>query len=97
MTNKELTEFQLKCENLLIDSLNKIGRSISNRTLGGQNEKYITGTIERSDISFWIYDDGAYFKSFGRNPMFEKPNYKSLDDLANDFVQTIIKTIEKTT
>ena len=29
--------------------------------------------------------------------MFEKPDYNSLDDLADDFIETILRTIEKTT
>ena len=95
MTNQELTEFQLKCERKLVDRLGAVGRSISDRTLAGGSETYITGTIEGTDISFWIYDDGADFKSSGRGPMFEKPDYKSLDDLADDFVASIMKAIEK--
>jgi len=94
MNNHELTEFQLKCERLLIERLAEARRSISNRTLGGQRETYITGTIEGTDITFWIYDDGAGFKSSRGNPIFEKPDYKSLDALAEDFVASILKTIE---
>jgi hypothetical protein len=94
MNNHELTEFQLKCERLLIESLAEARSSISNRTLGGQRETYITGTIEGTDITFWIYDDGADFKSSRGNPIFEKSDYKSLDALAEEFVASILKIIE---
>ena len=94
MNKHELTEFQLKCERLLIQRLAGAKRSISNRTLGGQRETYITGTIEGTDITFWIYDDGADFKSSRGNSIFEKPDYKSLDALAEDFVASVLKTIE---
>ena len=96
MTNRELTEFQLKCERNLVERLRTLGKSISNRTLGGKTEIYITGTIDGTNISFWIYDDGAYFKTANSGPMFERPDYKSLDDLAKDFIASIIKAIETT-
>lgn len=95
MTNPELTEFQLKCEHKLVDRLVAAGRAILDREVIEGSETYITGTIEGTDISFWIYDDGADFKSCGRGPMFEKPDYKSLGDLADDFVASIAKEIEK--
>jgi len=95
MTNPELTEFQLKCERKLIDRVGAIGRLILDRTVVEGSETFITGTIQGTDISFWIYDDGADFKSRGRGPMFEKPDYKSLDDLADDFVTSIMKAIER--
>jgi|WetSurSiteA1Bulk_404760.scaffolds.fasta_scaffold104645_2 hypothetical protein len=97
MTYPELTEFQSKCEQKLLDRLARTGRAILDREVVEGSETYITGTIEGTRISFWIYDDGADFKSSGRGPMFEKPDYKSLDDLADDFVASIGKEIEKAT
>ncbi len=95
MTNPELTEFQLKCERKLFDRLGAVGRTILDRTVVEGSETYITGTIQGTDISFWIYDDGADFKSCGRGPMFEKPDYESLDNLADAFVESIMKAMEK--
>ena len=96
MTKRELTKFQVKCEHNLVERLRTLGKSISNRTLGGKTETYITGTIEGTNISLWIYDDGADFKAAKGGPMFEKPDYKSLDDLAKGFIGSIIKAIETT-
>jgi len=87
MNTRDLTEFQLK----------QTRRSISNRTLGGQNETFITGTIDSTDTTFWIYDDGADFKSAYSHPTFEKPDYESLDALAEDFVSKILNTLDGTT
>ena len=94
MANRELTEFQLKCERNLVDRLRAVGKTISARTLGGKTETYIAGSIKGTNISFWIYDDGADFKSSSGSLSFEKPDYKSLDDLAEGFVESIIKSIE---
>jgi len=94
MDNRVPTEFQVKCERLLIQRLAETRRSLLNRALGGKNETDVTGTIEDTDITFWIYDDGADFKSPRGNASFEKPDYKSLDALAEQFVAAILETME---
>jgi hypothetical protein len=104
LNNHELTQFQLECERLLIERLAQAGSSISNRTLGflswplpapfsrwsgpGKRRTYITGTIEGTDITFWIYEDWAMFDSSYGSPEF-------LDQAAEEFVAAVLKTIQK--
>lgn len=83
---RELTRFQVTCEERLIAPLARIGRRVVDRRLDGVSETYITGTIEGRGITFWIYEDGACFYAGKRHLVFERPDYRSLDDLAADFV-----------
>ena len=87
---RKLTEFQIQCEKHLIDALGVIGKSVANRELAGQSDTYIQGMVG-ADLTFWIYEDGADFKSPSSHPHFEKPDYDSLDDLAKQFVDKIIE------
>jgi len=91
---RQLTDFQIQCEKRLITALSEIGLSVSGRSLDGKTETYITGTITGTNIIFWIYEDGADFKSPNVSPGFEKPDYDSLDDLSKAFVTSIINAVE---
>jgi len=95
MTDKILTDFQVKCEQQLHSALANIGMSVSNREISGKSEKYIHGDIET--IKFWIYTDGAEFKSSNCHLHFEKPDYKSLDLLMDNFISKILLDIKHRT
>ncbi len=104
LNNHILTQFQLECERLLIERLAQAGTSISNRALGfvswplpwpltprpgpGKRRTYITGTIEGTDITFWIYEDGADFNSSHGSQEFSDGAYE-------EFVDVVLKTIQK--
>ena len=95
MKNRTLSDFQIQCESKLSQALESIGKSIVNRKLDGEKETYITGSIP-NNITFWIYDDGADFKTPNSEPIFEKPDYPSLDELSEDFVTRLINEIKLT-
>jgi hypothetical protein len=91
---RQLADFQIQCEKRLITALSGIDLSISGRSLDGKTETYITGTVTGTNIIFWIYEDGADFKSPNDSPVFEKPDYDSLDGLAKAFVTSVLKSLE---
>jgi len=88
---RELTKFQTECEKRLTAALAQVGRSLADRRVAGISETYITGSVQCRDITFWIYEDGADFKARDRHPTFERPDYDSLDDLADAFIQQLVE------
>lgn len=94
MTVRDLTDFQIRCEQSLSDALQQVGRSIAGRILEGQSETYVTGGVSGSDLQFWIYEDGADFKSSRGSRHFEQPDFDSLDDLAAAFTTSIVEAVQ---
>jgi hypothetical protein len=86
---RELTRFQTECEKRLTAALAAKGRRVADRRLDGISQTYITGKVEGRDITFWIYTDGADFEAGDTHPVFECPDYDSLDQLAGAFVRQL--------
>jgi hypothetical protein len=103
LNNHTLTPFQRECERLLIERLAQAGSSISNRTLGfarlplpaplppwsgpGKKRTYIEGTIEGTDITFWIHEDWAEFNSSYGSREF-------LDGTVEEFVNDVVEIVQ---
>jgi hypothetical protein len=87
---RELTRFQTDCERRLTTALAQVGRRVAGRRLDGISETYITGKVEDRDITFWIYRDGADFEAGNLHPLFERPDFDSLDELAGAFVEQLL-------
>jgi hypothetical protein len=94
MTVRELTDFQIRCEQGLSNALQQVGRSIAGRMLDGQTETFITGNVSGLDLQFWIYEDGADFKSSRDSRHFERPDFDSLDELAVAFTASIVEAAQ---
>jgi len=62
--------------------------------LAGKTERYITGGVSGLELEFWIYEDGADFKSSRGSSHFEKPDFDSLDDLTEAFTAARVKTVQ---
>jgi hypothetical protein len=88
---RELTKFQTYCEQRLVSRLAKAGKRIANRRLDGVSETYITRNIEGSDITFWIYREMADFATRNGGRVFEKPDYDSSDELAEEFIERLVE------
>jgi len=58
--------------------------------LAGQSETYIQGQVG-TDLTFWIYEDGADFKTLSSHPIFERPDFDDIDDLTKQFIEKIIE------
>ncbi len=80
---KDLTSFQHECESKLWILLKKKNLNLVNRKLGGQKETYIYGQVK--DLEIWIYEDSAEIGGNDIDKRFEKPDFKSEDDLINAF------------
>ena len=91
----ELTDFQTNCEKRLTVALRQIGKNIVNRRIEGNTERFIVGNIQGHEVTFWIYSDAADFETPAENPLFERPDYDSLNDLADEFIKALVKAIEK--
>ena len=61
----------------------------------GRTPTYITGTIEGTDIEFWIYPHGADFNSSHGSEEFWVPAGVSLAGLAEEFVGNVLTTLQK--
>lgn len=90
---RKLTEFQIRCEKCLADALAEIGESVSGRQLAGQSETYIQGTVGPG-LTFWIYEDGADFKTRSAHPVFEKSDFDSLDALIEGFARGVVQSLK---
>ncbi len=91
----ELTDFQIECEKSLTTALQAVGKTIANRKIDGRTEWFITGNIKDHDITFWIYTDAADFKTPNQHPVYESPDYNSLTELADDFIQALVKATKE--
>ena len=87
----ELTSFQIECEKGISASLERLGKHVADRRIEGVSETYVTGTITDSDITFWIYADGADFRAPSEHRVFERPDYESVVDLGNAFIEALLK------
>lgn len=94
MTVRELTDFQIRCEQRLSNALQQIGRSISGRILDGQSETFVAGSVSGTDLQFWIYEDGADFKSSACSRRFERHDFDSFSDLATAFTTSIVEAVQ---
>lgn len=90
---RNLTDFQIRCEKRLAHALAEIGKSVSGRQLAGESETYVQGTVGPG-LTFWIYEDGADFKTRSAHPVFEKPDFASLDALAEEFATAVVKSLK---
>jgi hypothetical protein len=59
---KELTQFQTKCEAVLIEDLKLVGRRLVNRRLEGVSETYIRAKVSETELVLFIYEDEAGIK-----------------------------------
>ena len=89
-----LTKFQVDCEKLLSTSLEKVQKTITNRKVEGKSETFIVGDIKDHNITFWIYEDGADFKTSDMHLVFELPDYGSLNLLAEEFTASLLNAIK---
>jgi len=92
---RELTSFQTECETQLAAALERVGKQVANRRIDGISETYITGNIKDQDIAFWIYADGADFQAPNRHQIFERPDYASLDELAEKFIGALVQAVDR--
>ncbi len=97
----ELSLFQKKCEEVLMQRLKALGINIEKRIFStikderwsADEEIMIQASI--GNIDFWIYDDGADIRTGQTSIIFESPDYDSEDDLINAFVEKIILLLGK--
>ena len=97
-SQSELTQFQLECERLLAERVAQVGSRISNRAVllyTPTPPPTITGTIEGTDIEFWIGEDYAQFRSSYGSGEFWVRAGMSLAGLDEEFVNAVLETIQK--
>ena len=88
-----LSQFQIKCENQLQNLLNNHQQEIIDRTIEGENERYVKGRISGSNFWFFIYVDEAGIQGASLDLRFERPDYDSLEDLSEAFLSAVSKLI----
>jgi len=80
-------KFQIKCEAALVDLIASVGVAFSAKSLIlGNEENYIEGKV--LGFKFWIYEDGAEIQTESDEYPFEWQDYKSLNELQDDFIST---------
>ena len=88
---KTLTNFQHKCESEFSVLLKKKNLDLVNRRLDGQKETYIYGQVK--DLEIWIYEDSAEISGNNIDKRFEKPDFKSEDELINAFKRELDRLV----
>jgi hypothetical protein len=83
MTSK--TQFQIECENALIELVSSTGHSFSEKSLIiGDEENFIEGNV--SGFKFWIYEDGAAIQTKDEGYRLEEEDFDSLEQLQKKFL-----------
>ncbi len=58
-----LSPFQLECEPAVVNALGNAGIALVNRTVEGINESYVKAQLADTDLTLWIYLNGAEVSS----------------------------------
>lgn len=87
-----LTDFQIRCESRLRDEVRAIGVQLINREVKGEHEAYVQ--IEIRGLTLWIYLDGVEIQGKGADLRLERYDFKSLEDLENEFVARVKSLLE---
>jgi len=90
---RQKTNFQEKCSNKMFEKLKDLGISLTRWDyVDGTEESYYEG--EYNGIRLWIYDDGACIKVKTGSYLFEELDYRTKDDLIDDFINKFVKLIQ---
>ena len=90
-----LTKFQINCEGSIANSLSSIGRSLINRRICGEHERYVHALVDRSEIQVWIYEAEAEFTGPGIDSRFEEQDFDSEIDQIEQLCSALVDAIEK--
>ena len=63
--------------------------------VAGEKEKYIYGEIKDLNFYVYIYEDGAEFGNGGLDCRYEAPDFDSLDDLTNAFINDLAAYLKR--
>lgn len=96
----DLTSFQTLCERKVSELLRSYGRRLENRRVGqvrGFVEPFISvcGRISGTDVTIYIYEDGAEFTNHGFDVRFERPDYDTGEALIDAFIEHLSKYLDR--
>jgi len=87
---RQLTEFQNKCENKLVEALSVHEITLKGKSINGKKEAYIHAHISGSEIEVWIYEDEAMISGPKIDFRFESPDFDTDDELIDAFLRKAI-------
>jgi hypothetical protein len=91
--SSRLSKEQVLTELQLLERMSASGATLHDRKIGGEQEPYIEGSI--GNIQIWIYHDGeACVVGRGLDRVFELPDFNSVQDLRNAFVEVVAMLVE---
>jgi hypothetical protein len=94
--NGGLSLFQQECESRLVDALGKQGFTLVDRELRGVTERYVQARIDGTDLTVWIYLDGAEVSSpSGAVARLERWDAKTPGDLINELIRQTVLAVER--
>jgi len=88
MSDRPLTPFQREAQHRVEELVARQGQQLA-LTRDGRSETFLTGTLAPSGIEVWIYEDGLEFRGRGRHPRLERPDFSSLDEMLDSFLQEL--------
>jgi hypothetical protein len=84
-----LTAFQTTCELQLLSVLEELNWEVIERQVEGIHEMYIRIRIVHPAVNLYVYDDEAGIQGDDVSIQFEKPEYRTPDDLIAGFLRSI--------
>jgi hypothetical protein len=88
-----LTSFQVECETDLTSALAAHGRTLVERAVQGERERYVVALISRSRLMVYIYGNGADLQGPGVDERFEAADYDSLGALSRAFIDACLTQV----
>jgi hypothetical protein len=79
---KGLTQFQETC----LEALGEV-IDVSQCSLEGEEEKYITGRFRETHLRYYIYEDGAEISGTGTDMRFERWDHSTPQELVKRFLE----------
>ena len=95
----ELTPFQILCERKATELVQSYGRQLEDRRVGQvvgevQPDIFVAGLISGTDVTIYIYEDGAEFTSDRVDVRFEKPDYDTAEKLVAAFIARLTQYLD---
>ena len=90
-STRSLTQFQQTCESALRAALASEGLALAERTLAGETQTYIHGSVRGTDIEVYIYEDEAQFHRSGKLAgWYERPDFNDSAELQTAFIDGVL-------
>ena len=90
-----LTDFQVRCEESLVEWLEFRGMEFTSREVVSNGETYIHGSVAGADLEVWIYNDEAEYRTGRTRRNFESGVFRDESERVAMFLRYLQKDLAR--